>query len=78
MTIQQAVDSGRFHHQWLPDYISVEGDAFDSTSLMKLEKLGHKLRKRGAIGRVNAIMKLPDGSLQGGADPRGNNSATGY
>jgi gamma-glutamyltranspeptidase/glutathione hydrolase len=45
---------------------------------MKLEKLGHKLRKRGAIGRVNAIMKLPDGSLQGGADKRGNNSAAGY
>jgi len=78
MTIQQAVDSGRFHHQWLPDYISIEGSAFDSISVMKLEKLGHKLRKRGAIGRVNAIMKLPDGSLQGGADKRGNNSAAGY
>lgn len=78
MSIQQAVDTGRFHHQWLPDYISFEGNSLDSITVMKLEKYGHRLKKRGAIGSVNAIMKLPDGSLQGGADPRGNNSATGY
>lgn len=78
MDIQQAVDAGRFHHQWFPDLISYEESSLDSMTIQKLDKFGHRLRKREAIGRVNAIMKLKDGTLQAGADPRGGNAATGY
>jgi gamma-glutamyltranspeptidase/glutathione hydrolase len=78
MNIRQAVDTGRFHHQWLPDYISYEKNSLDSSTIMKLQGMGHELRERNAIGRVNAIMILPDGSKAAGADRRGNNSACGY
>jgi gamma-glutamyltranspeptidase/glutathione hydrolase len=78
MNIRQAVDTGRFHHQWLPDYISYEKNSLDSSTIMKLQGMGHELRERNTIGRVNAIMILPDGSKAAGADRRGNNSACGY
>ena len=78
MNIQEAVDAGRFHHQWLPDEIIYEKDGIDSISVLKLKQIGHELTLRKAIGRVNAINVLPDGKKAGGADKRGNNSACGY
>ena len=78
MNIRQAVDTGRFHHQWLPDYISYENNSIDTVTLMNLQNMGHSLRKRSSLGRVNAIMILPDGKKASGADRRGNNSAFGY
>ncbi len=78
MDMQKAVSSPRFHHQWFPDVISYEQNGFDSKVLQTLEKMGHKLEKRGAIGRVDAILVNQDGSYQGGADPRGDDRAVGY
>jgi gamma-glutamyltranspeptidase/glutathione hydrolase len=76
--MQEAVDAGRFHHQWLPDWISYEENFIDSTSIMKLKSMGHAMKSRSGIGRVNAIMILPDGKKEGGADPRGYNVASGF
>jgi gamma-glutamyltranspeptidase / glutathione hydrolase len=78
MNIGQAVDAGRFHHQWLPDLISYEKNAIDSTSMKKLIGMGYMLRERTSIGSVNAIMILPGGKKSGAADKRGNNSSCGY
>jgi gamma-glutamyltranspeptidase/glutathione hydrolase len=78
MSIREAVDTGRFHHQWLPDWISYEVNSIDSLTLLKLKQIGHETRPRQAIGRVNAIHILPNGELAGGADKRGNNSVCGY
>jgi gamma-glutamyltranspeptidase/glutathione hydrolase len=78
MDIRQAVDTGRFHHQWLPDFISYEKNSLDSITIKNLQGMGHELRERNAIGRVNAIMILSDGRKAAGADRRGNNSACGY
>jgi gamma-glutamyltranspeptidase/glutathione hydrolase len=76
--VQDAVDAGRFHHQWLPDNITYEQKCLDSLTLVKLVNMGHQFKPRSAIGRVNAIMKAEDGTLKAGADPRGNNVAVGY
>jgi gamma-glutamyltranspeptidase/glutathione hydrolase len=78
MNIQDAVDAGRFHNQWLPDWISYEKTSADSATVKKLIDMGHVLKLRSSIGRVNAILLLQDGKKAGGADKRGNNSACGY
>jgi gamma-glutamyltranspeptidase / glutathione hydrolase len=78
MNVQEAVDSGRLHHQWLPDYISYEKRSIDSVTLKKLESMGHTLKVRNSIGLVNAILILPDGKKAGGADHRGYNVASGF
>jgi len=78
MNIGQAVDAGRFHHQWLPDWINYEKNGIDSLTAGKLREMGHILKERQAIGSINAIMILPGGKKAGGADKRGNNSSCGY
>jgi len=75
---QAAVSSPRFHHQWLPDHIDVEKDAIDMTLRDKLIKDGYIINPRGNIGRVENILVLPNGKLQTGADPRGDDTAKGY
>lgn len=78
MNMQAAVSAPRFHHQWLPDEVAAEKDAISQSVRHSLSTTGYKLVNRSAIGRVDAIRVLPDGSLQGGADPRGDDVAMGY
>ncbi len=78
MTAQESVSAARFHHQWKPDVIDVEAKAIDSLTRVSLTKDGYKLNKRGAIGRVENIVILPNGKKQTGADPRGDDKAAGY
>ena len=78
MGMQEAVAAPRFHHQWLPDMIQYESSLLDSLQVLALENLGHQLRSRGGIGRVDAILVLPDRRLEGGADPRGDDAAAGF
>jgi gamma-glutamyltranspeptidase/glutathione hydrolase len=75
--MQQAVSAKRFHHQWLPDVVSTEPGALDNDTEAKLKKKGYKISNKGAIGRVDAILKTRTG-YQGGADPRGDDTAMGY
>lgn len=78
MNIRDAVNAARFHHQWLPGYISYEENAIDSVTLKKLRSAGHLLKVRTSIGRINSILVTQEGRKSGGADIRGNNSSIGY
>ena len=78
MDADKAVQSPRFHHQWLPDQIFVEKDAISVSDRKALEAIGHTLKDRGAIGRVEAIVKRDDGKLHSAADRRGDDDAKGY
>ncbi|MCX2479017.1 gamma-glutamyltransferase [Pedobacter sp. MC2016-15] len=76
--MQAAVAAPRFHHQWLPDEIGVEKGAIAPATRTYLEAKGYKFKERGGIGRVDAILVRPDGELETGADPRGNDTGLGY
>ena len=78
LNMQGAVDFPRFHHQWLPDYIQYEHGRFDKTQLDELQKFGHETKERSSIGSVDAILVLPDGRLEAGADSRGDDTAYGF
>ncbi len=79
MTMQESVSTPRFHHQWLPDNIKFE-TTFDTIVFNSLQKLGYAIDQTNSpiIGKVDAILVLPDGMLEGGADPRGDDSADGF
>jgi len=76
--MQSAVAAPRFHHQWLPDEVSVEKGAISSDIREKLQARGYKILERGSMGRVDAILVNPNGELETGADPRGNDTGLGY
>jgi len=78
MDMQEAVSAPRFHHQWLPDRVDVEKEAISEATRKRLEQKGYRFKERSPIGRVDAIVIGPDGSLQGGADPRGDDSIAAY
>lgn len=76
--MQGAVNYPRFHHQWKPNFIFYERDRFEDALIIDLGKLGHEFNERPSIGRVDAILVLEDGTLEGGADPRGDDAAAGF
>ena len=79
MSMDEAVEAPRFHHQWLPDQIKIEKSLYvDSSLCNQLMNLGHKLKPVGSMNRVDAILIDDAGILHGGADSRGDDSEIGF
>ena len=79
MTMQQAVNALKFHHQWLPDKTIFENGAFSEPTIDYLKNRGYVLEKlTNTLGRMDCVLVRPDGSYEGASDPRADNTARGY
>ena len=69
---QQVAALPRFHHQWWPDAIMLEPDAFDTGARQALEAMGHKVSVRpDAWGNLQTVLwDRKANALSGGTDPR--------
>jgi gamma-glutamyltranspeptidase/glutathione hydrolase len=76
MNVQDAVNWPRFHHQWMPDVLSMEpGYSPDTVAL--LEARGYTVKRVTTLGETAAI-HWNDGWLEGAPDPRTEGTAEGH
>jgi gamma-glutamyltranspeptidase/glutathione hydrolase len=79
MSMQESVNATKSHSQWLPDEIHLEEGKVDTTVIDSLAQMGHKIKYRKVLGKMNCIMILENGDLEGAPDySRGENSAAGF
>ncbi|MDY3197593.1 MAG: gamma-glutamyltransferase [Pseudomonadaceae bacterium] len=76
--VQQWVSRPRFHHQYLPDHIQIEGATFSPDQRRELEELGHELKPVGRdYGDMQAVhWNKRRGELSAASDPRGEGQAS--
>jgi gamma-glutamyltranspeptidase/glutathione hydrolase len=77
MTVEDAVNKPKFHHQWLPDTLYVEKE-FPQNVRQQLIGMGYHIQEREAIGRTEVIRITADGRIEAVADKRGDDAAAGY
>lgn len=78
MSATEAVQSPRFHHQWLPDNLILEDEGFESKLVDELNEMGHHAKLRGKLGKVEAIRIMENGELEGAADIRADDDVKGF
>lgn len=79
MPLEEAVNAGRFHHQWLPDEILVERGALPDSTMAKLKAMGHNFREIERMAVIKAILRDENGTLHAVGDFRNpDDDARGY
>ncbi len=71
MSAQSAVNAPRFHHQWLPNVITIERNGVPATTVTALQLLGHDVRFGGTQGTAHSVVvDTKTGMRIGAPDPR--------
>jgi gamma-glutamyltranspeptidase/glutathione hydrolase len=79
MSMQQAVNALKFHHQWLPDRTVYETGALSDKTVETLKNKGYTLdAQKGTLGRMDCVLLHTNGILEGASDPRADNTSIGY
>jgi len=85
MSVTQAVESPRIHHQWMPDSLSYERNGLSTDTANILKSLGHSFKERASYegayqGDAETVMVDPQTHLRLGASDlrRGDSKAVGY
>ncbi|MEK6287845.1 MAG: gamma-glutamyltransferase [Acidobacteriota bacterium] len=80
MSIQQAIDTPRFHHQWMPDRIEFEPLGINRDTRMALERKGHVFAEKARnMGDAEGVMIDPKTGMRlGASDPRSGGVPVGY
>lgn len=73
LTPSQAVNTPKFHHQWIPETVYFEKD-FPEITLKKLEQKNYRFETRFSIGRTELIVLDEKGNAIGVADHRGDDA----
>ena len=76
LSVEDAINNPKFHHQWQPDLIYVE-QGFPKSVKNSLEEMGYKFKVRSSIGQTEVI-KISDNGIEAVGDKRGDDSAAGY
>lgn len=76
MSAADAVNRPKFHHQWLPDVVTLEV-GFPAATASALKNMGYTIKQTSAIGRTEMI-KIVDATRQAAADRRGDDSVAGF
>jgi gamma-glutamyltranspeptidase/glutathione hydrolase len=75
MTIAEAIEAPRIHHQWLPDITTFEKRGISADTQAIYESYGHKIRTRNSIGSAMGVYRDPEtGIVSGAADSRAEDS----
>ncbi|MAH52549.1 MAG: gamma-glutamyltransferase [Proteobacteria bacterium] len=71
-TAETMTATKRFHHQFLPDVIRYEKDAFTEETIKILESKGHTLQEISSYGNMQVVTWEKDsGDVSSSSDPRG-------
>ena len=76
LSVEDAINKPKFHHQWQPDLIFIE-EGFSESVKNNLEEMGYKFKVRSPIGQTEVIM-ISDQGVEAVGDKRGDDSAAGY
>ena len=82
LSVSDAVNKPKFHHQWYPDEVLIE-KGFDAHTADRLREMGYLLKNRNKIGRTEVIrIDYPAGKrkpqITAVADGRGDDDARGF
>jgi gamma-glutamyltranspeptidase/glutathione hydrolase len=71
MSLSDAVQAPRFHHQWRPKALQVERNGFGPETLEALESRDWEVVEIQGSGRIQALERFPaSGRVWGAPDPR--------